>query len=355
MHSEEDNARNCANLVRNASLRLLFVCCGLLPTLMFGAWARPAAEVRFGFPVDCELDRNCFIQQTPDIDPGNGILDSNCGSATYDGHDGWDIRLRSLKDIERNVAVIAVADGKVLRMRDNVADRIYEQEQDKYEIAGKECGNGLVLAHANGISSQYCHLKKGSLAIQPGANVRRGQILGAVGSSGLAQFPHLHFAVRREGKLLDPLTGRSLQNNSLCGDFSKSLFEPSLIPSLSKNPTSILQSGLSSQPPQTVQLTKGQELPMPHAGEQAFAWIWVINAEVGTRLSIRLESDGVNAFINEATPALVRRRADILAYFGRKSGVPAGRYKLIVKVARGAHTLSSQTQNINIFPYVDDD
>ena len=91
----------------------------------------------------------------PDIDPSAGVLDPLCGLATYQGHDGWDIRLRSLRDITQDAPVLAVADGSVARTRDGIADQIYEDAEDKGRVAEKECGNGVLIEHANGLSSQY--------------------------------------------------------------------------------------------------------------------------------------------------------------------------------------------------------
>jgi len=96
---------------------------GLLAVAIVGGTSAgpPETQARtaLGLPVDCRLGEECFVQQMPDIDPHGGILDPLCGNASYRGHDGWDIRLRSLKDIGRT-AVLSVADGTVLRVRDAV-------------------------------------------------------------------------------------------------------------------------------------------------------------------------------------------------------------------------------------------
>jgi len=55
---------------------------------------------------------------------------------------------------------------------------------------------GMVLAFGH-LSGYRCH---------PGQSVRRGQILGLVGASGRATGPHLHFAVQRDGRYVNPLT-----------------------------------------------------------------------------------------------------------------------------------------------------
>jgi len=71
--------------------------------------------------------------------------------------------------------------------------------------AGWAGGYGLLVEvqHANGYSTRYAHL--GSVAVGPGTLVRRGDVLGAVGRTGLATGPHLHFEVRRDGLPIDPM------------------------------------------------------------------------------------------------------------------------------------------------------
>ena len=63
------------------------------------------------------------MQQFPDLDPGANTVDAYCGSATYDGHDGLDLRVLSLVDVARGVPVLAMADGTVVGVRDKVRTR----------------------------------------------------------------------------------------------------------------------------------------------------------------------------------------------------------------------------------------
>lgn len=63
-------------------------------------------------------------------------------------------------------------------------------------------GNAVVLDHGNGIGTVHAHMS--ALAVVPGQLVRRGDVLGAVGSTGLSTGPHLHFEVRLRGQPIDP-------------------------------------------------------------------------------------------------------------------------------------------------------
>ena len=64
-------------------------------------------------------------------------------------------------------------------------------------------GNATVIDHGNGLATLYGH--QSSIAVAPGQSVRRGQVIGYVGCSGLCTGPHLHFEVRVRGTPVDPM------------------------------------------------------------------------------------------------------------------------------------------------------
>jgi murein DD-endopeptidase MepM/ murein hydrolase activator NlpD len=66
------------------------------------------------------------------------------------------------------------------------------------------CGRSVTLRHRNGFDTIYCHLS--SVAVHAGARVGQKQLVGAVGQTGLATGPHLHFAVKRGGSYVNPLS-----------------------------------------------------------------------------------------------------------------------------------------------------
>lgn len=63
-------------------------------------------------------------------------------------------------------------------------------------------GNEIVIDHGHGLTSGYSHLS--AFAVQIGDYVRKGQVIGYVGSTGRATGPHLHFSMKRDGKFIDP-------------------------------------------------------------------------------------------------------------------------------------------------------
>jgi murein DD-endopeptidase MepM/ murein hydrolase activator NlpD len=67
-------------------------------------------------------------------------------------------------------------------------------------------GRQVRIAHAGGLLTSYSHMS--SIVAEPGSYVRRGQLIGYVGSSGLSTGPHLHYEVYRNGTAVNPLSVR---------------------------------------------------------------------------------------------------------------------------------------------------
>lgn len=74
------------------------------------------------------------------------------------------------------------------------------------DVAGRQNGYGNVVQvqHANGRSTLYAHLSR--IDVRQGQRVEQGQSIGAVGATGWATGPHLHFEFRVNGQFQDPLT-----------------------------------------------------------------------------------------------------------------------------------------------------
>jgi murein DD-endopeptidase MepM/ murein hydrolase activator NlpD len=65
-------------------------------------------------------------------------------------------------------------------------------------------GRAVQIAHSGGLDTLYGHMSR--IAAAPGEMVRRGEVIGYVGSSGLSTGPHLHFEVTKDGRPVNPLT-----------------------------------------------------------------------------------------------------------------------------------------------------
>ena len=63
-------------------------------------------------------------------------------------------------------------------------------------------GRLVVLKHANAVETRYAHLRR--FSVREGERVTAGQVIGAVGQSGNATGPHLHYEVRIEGVPVNP-------------------------------------------------------------------------------------------------------------------------------------------------------
>ena len=73
-------------------------------------------------------------------------------------------------------------------------------------FAGRRGANGnlVSLRHEGGFETHYAHLWKIGAGLKVGAKLKQRQVLGFVGSTGRSTGPHLHFAIKRYGRFVDP-------------------------------------------------------------------------------------------------------------------------------------------------------
>lgn len=64
-------------------------------------------------------------------------------------------------------------------------------------------GNLVTLRHFNGYTTRYAHLRSFAKGVSAGKRVKQNQVIGYVGSTGLATGPHLHFELRQNNKPVD--------------------------------------------------------------------------------------------------------------------------------------------------------
>ena len=78
----------------------------------------------------------------------------------------------------------------------------------RISFVGRKSGYGktIVLTHGNGYTTLYAHLSRYAKGARKGKPVRQGQLIGYVGSTGIATGPHLHYEFRINGVHRDPLT-----------------------------------------------------------------------------------------------------------------------------------------------------
>jgi len=144
------------------------------------------------------------------------MLRSNSGSGQYNGVMAWPVpgfynvtssfgwrthpifktkKLHTGIDIGKNgstpingAAIVAAGSGKV----------IYAGSRSGY-------GNTVMIDHGNGVVSLYAHQRSGGIKVSNGQEVKKGQRIGTVGSTGYSTGPHLHFEVRVNGTPKNPM------------------------------------------------------------------------------------------------------------------------------------------------------
>ncbi|MCE9602700.1 MAG: M23 family metallopeptidase [Gemmatimonadetes bacterium] len=154
-----------------------------------GLIARASTLARSFDLVSDTLQRNYDrFANTPSIMPTTGWLSSQFTSSRFHPilhenrpHEGIDVVAPT------GTPIVAPATGTVV-------------------FAGLDKGFGLAveIEHGNGIRTRFAHCSR--IAVRTGQRVTRGQLIAAVGMTGLATAPHLHYEIHVNGKPVDPLT-----------------------------------------------------------------------------------------------------------------------------------------------------
>lgn len=323
-------------------------CLAALP-IFFAASAFAQDAPTFGLPLACTPGKDCFLQQYPDMDAGSGIADSFCGTATYDGHKGTDIRITYMSDVERGVDVTASADGTVTRLRDGEPDKVMRSEADRAAVADKECGNGVVIDHGGGWETQYCHMKQGSISVKEGDTVKVGDVLGQVGASGMAQFPHVHLSVRKDGAELDPFTGKRLDEG--CSQDAKAgagLWTPEAAKALDRPSTQLIDAGFAPGAINHAALVDARPPDASGGSEAIVGWASLINLQKGDRIVLVLNGPSGGVLARQSVPPLDRSKASYSLFAGKRGAPAPGNYKVSVEVLRDGEPMLSETREAPI-------
>lgn len=131
-------------------------------------------------------ERSLVFSSTPSIAPVRGILTDGFGgrSDPFTGEPG-----------NHNAVDISSAVGQGVRAP---ADGVVA----KAEWANGY-GNVVYVSHGNGFSTRFGHLS--AFNVKPGQRIRRGDVIGFVGSTGRSTGPHLHYEVRLNNNPVNPL------------------------------------------------------------------------------------------------------------------------------------------------------
>ena len=276
----------------------------------------PAEEpFALSWPVACRLGETCWVVNYVDVEAGTGAKDFRCRGRSYDGHDGVDIAIRDTAVMEQGMTVLAAASGIVRRVRDGVEDQALTGEASRKLVAGRECGNGVLIEHEGGWQTQYCHMKRGSLIVKESDRVTTEQALGQVGLSGKTDFPHLHLTVRHGKQVMDPFTGQPLSAG--CGIEEKPLWRSDA--QIAYEEVALYIAGITGSPPRAELVRAGQaELLAPHRKALALVlWADILGVEAGDQIQFRLTGPG-NKLVFESQQRVERRQARRFVYAGKK-------------------------------------
>jgi hypothetical protein len=96
--------------------------------------------------------------------------------------------------VDYGAEIIAAGGGTVVSTLNTLDDQVPGQLPDPSTITLENVdGNHVVVRHRDGRYAFYAHMQKGSVAVEVGDRVRRGQMLGRLGNTGNTSAPHLHF------------------------------------------------------------------------------------------------------------------------------------------------------------------
>lgn len=292
-----------------------------------------AEPPRLGLPLLCTPGEDCFVNRYLDHDPGPGFRDYACGDLGSDAHGGTDFAVPGEASVIRGVPVVAAADGTVRGVRDGMADVDVTTIGGVAALEGRDCGNGVVLAHPDGWETQYCHMRRGSVAVGGGDAVRAGQTLGMVGMSGAASFPHVHLSVRRNGAGVDPFLGPDGRAGA-CRPGERPLWRDEVLAALVDRPRFWLaRAGFAPVAPEMDDARWGRHDAASLGRDAPALVLWLDAYEVrpGDRVRLRITGpDGGEVVARSETVGRDLRRLFLFAGDRRREeeGLwPAGRYE----------------------------
>jgi hypothetical protein len=245
----------------------------------------------------------------------------------------------------RGVNVLAAAPGRVVRLRDGVAD-ISIRAPGAPSVANQECGNGVVIDHGGGWETQYCHMARGSIVVKQGQTVAAGAALGKVGLSGNTEFPHLHITVRHNGEMVDPFAPRMTPPGECRAQ--PSLWTSQAAALMPYRAGAILNAGFTEAQLTQDDLENGRVAPFTAASPWLIVYGRAIALLPGDEVELELRDPDGQVLAHDRRPPLANWRAQDLSYIGKRrppSGWAPGVYSADYRVWRqGKVVLSRRLQ-----------
>ena len=197
------------------------------------------------------------------------------------------------------VEVRAAAAGVVDALRDGMPD-VSVEETGRAAVAGRECGNGIRIAHGDGWTTWYCHLRRGSLMVAAGDEVEVGQPLALVGLSGDTSFPHLHFDVRQGEQPIDPFVGLGARTD--CGPGKDPLWRADVMAQLAYQPVVLTNVGFATGRPEWERVRAGDYHTdsLPVGALALVLWVEGFWVEQGDHVRFRITGPDGTAVLEHA-------------------------------------------------------
>lgn len=304
----------------------------------------------FDLPIECDIGADCWVMNYVDMGADDGLnTDPACQSRTYDNHKGTDFMILDEAAMNRGVNVIAPLGGTVTKVRDGEVDRFATNEElEKTKAMRKECGNAVMIDHGENLQTIYCHLKQNSILVEQGQEVKTGDKIGQVGLSGFTQFPHLHFGIIKDKKIIDPFTGQD--NNQKCGTRKSNLWNKDL--DLSYRPILIQNLGFSDDIPALNKIEKNSATPESLTVNSNLLSFWVVllGVQEGDIITIEVRDPNDKIFAQRKI-IQDKTRARQFYYTGRRTTrepLSEGAYTGSVKIERDFKDQIIKEEKFNI-------
>lgn len=123
---------------------------------------------------------------------------------------------------------MAPTDGFIAHLKDGIADNAIGQVNTE-----ERWGNYVIMKHAENVYSCLAHLKQGSIKVERGQSVCKGQPIGLCGNSGRSPYPHIHLQFQMQPDVGSPSISFEFSNVCVVGErttfLSKGMLEENTI------------------------------------------------------------------------------------------------------------------------------